>query len=197
VVGYLTSRRHLVGSVLALLGLLLAVVDPVGPQGFVLVPVFYVIGAVALPEKRELSRYGFSPNRLQQALADEIGAVSGRVSPEVINRVQHIELTIRTQILPRLDCLPMGSRDLYLVERTAFEDLPTALDVYLRLPEGYVSMGPGSRGRPAIEVLLRQLDVMDAEMRQVAATVQRADMDRLLAHERFLIDRLTQPDPPP
>ena len=197
VANYLTSRRNLAGSFLALLGLLLAVVDPVGPQGFILVPVFYAIGAALLPAKRELSRYGFSPSRAQQALADEIGAVSGRVPPEVISRVQQIELTVRTQILPRLDCLPVGSRELYLVERTAFEDLPAALDAYLRLPQGYVSSGPGSRGRPAIDVLLKELDVMDAEMRLVAAKVQRADMDRLLAHERFLLDRsATRPDSP-
>src|SRR5436853_557432 len=86
---------------------------------------------------------------------------------------------------------------LAVVERTAFEDLPTALDAYLRLPQGYVSSGPGSRGRPAIDVLLKELDVMDAEMRLVAAKVQRADMDRLLAHERFLLDRsATRPDSP-
>ena len=35
VANYLTSRRNLAGSFLALLGLLLAVVDPVGPQGFI------------------------------------------------------------------------------------------------------------------------------------------------------------------
>ncbi len=188
-VDYLTSRRHLVGSALALLGLVLAVVDPVGIQGFILVPVFYAIGAVALPGRPALSRYGFSPNHVQRALADEIGAVSGRVPPEVITRIQQIELTIRTQILPRLDCLPVGSRDLYLVERTACQDLPTAVEAYLRLPDGYVSSGPGGRGRRAIDVLVKELDVLDAEMRLVAARVQRADMDRLLAHERFLVDR--------
>ena len=191
-VDYLTSRRHLVGSALALLGLVLALVDPVGIQGFILVPVFYLVGAVALPGRPALSRYGFSPNSVQRALAGEISAVSGRVPLEVITRIQQIELTIRTQILPRLDCLPVGSRDLYLVERTAFEDLPTAVETYLRLPEGYLSSGPGSRGRPAIDVLLKELDVLDAEMRLVAAKVQRADMDRLLAHERFLVDRLQQ-----
>ena len=191
-VAYLTSRRHLVGSALAVLGLALALVDPVGIQGFILVPVFYLVGAVALSGRPALSRYGFSPNNVQRALADEICAVSGRVPAEVITRIQQIELTVRSQILPRLDCLPMGSRDLYLIERTACEDLPTAVEAYLRLPEGYVSSGPGSRGRPAIDVLLKELDVLDAEMRLVAAKVQRTDMDRLLAHERFLVDRFQQ-----
>lgn len=191
-IAYLTSRRHLVGSALGLLGLALAIIDPVGVQGFILVPVFYLVGAVALPGRPALSRYGFSPNHVQRALAGEIGAVSGRVPAEVITRIQQIELTIRSQILPRLDCLPVGSRDLYLVERTACQDLPTAVEAYLRLPDGYVSSGPGSQGRRAIDVLLKELDVLDAEMRLVAAKVQRSDMDRLLAHERFLLDRFQQ-----
>ncbi len=193
-VAYLTSRRHLVGSALALLGLVLAIADPVGIQGFVLVPVFYLVGAVALPGRPGVSRYGFNPNHVQRALSDEISAVSGRVPPEVITRIQQIELTIRTNILPRLDCLPVGSRELYLVERTACDDLPTAVEAYLHLPEGYVSSRPGSQDRRAIDVLLGELDVLDAEMRLVAAKVQRTDMDRLLAHERFLAEQFNRVD---
>ncbi len=108
--------------------------------------------------------------------------------------MQRIELTIRTEILPRLDCLPLGAPELYLIERTVSDYLPTAVEAYLRLPSGYVSSQPGSHGRAALDVLLEELDFLDAEMRQVAEVVHRTDMDRLLAHKRFLIDRFRRED---
>jgi hypothetical protein len=131
---------------------------------------------------------------VQRSLSEKIAAVSGRLPPEVMSRLRRIELAIRSEILPRLDGLPLGSLELYLVERTACEYLPTAVDAYLRLPPGYVSSQPGSHGRTALAVLLEELDLLEAEMRSVASTLHRADMDRLLAHKRFLIDRFGRDD---
>lgn len=193
--GYLTSWQNLAGIGLALLGLALAMTDPIGLQGFVLVPVFYALGALAVRRESPIGRYGFDPRSVQAALAREINAVSGRVPPEVIVRIQRIELTIRTEILPRLDRLPLGSPELFLVERTASDYLPTAVDTYLRLPDGFASAQPGAYGRSALEVLVHELDLIDSEIRLVAETVRRADMDRLLAHERFLADRFAAHDP--
>jgi hypothetical protein len=186
---YLTSRRNLTGSALALVGAGLALADPVGIQGLLLVAGLYLAGALAAGGKPRISRFGFDPQRVQKSLAEQIGAAAGRVPPEILIRMQRIELTIRTEILPRLDCLPLGAPELYLIERTVSDYLPTAVEAYLRLPGGYVSSQPGSQGRAAIDVLAEELDFLDAEMRQVAEVVHRSDMDRLLAHKRFLIDR--------
>ena len=191
---YLTSRRNLVGSALALVGAGLAVADPVGAQGLLLVVGLYLAGALAVRGNPRVSRFGFDPRRVQKSLAEQIGAAAGRVPPEVLTRLQRIELTIRTEILPRLDCLPLGAPELYLVERTVSDYLPTAVEAYLRLPNGYISSQPGSDGRAALDVLVEELDFLDAEMRQVAEVVHRTDMDRLLAHKRFLIDRFRRED---
>jgi len=191
---YLTSRRNLAGSALALVGAGLALADPVGAQGLLLVAGLYVAGALAVRGNPHVSRFGFDPRRVQKSLAEQIGAAAGRVPPEVLSRLQRIELTIRTEILPRLECLPLGAPELYLVERTVSDYLPTAVEAYLRLPNGYVSSQPGSNGRAALDVLVEELDFLDAEMRQVAEVVHRTDMDRLLAHKRFLIDRFRRED---
>ena len=191
---YLTSRRNLTGSALALVGAGLALADPVGIQGLLLVAGLYLAGALAAGGKPRISRFGFDPQRVQKSLAEQIGAAAGRVPPEILSRMQRIELTIRTEILPRLDCLPLGAPELYLIERTVSDYLPTAVEAYLRLPGGYVSSQPGSQGRAAIDVLAEELDFLDAEMRQVAEVVHRTDMDRLLAHKRFLIDRFRHED---
>ena len=191
---YLTSRRNLTGSALALVGAGLLVADPVGVQGLLLVAGLYLAGALAVGSKPRINRFGFDPKRVQRSLAEQLGAAAGRVPPEILNRMQRIELTIRTEILPRLDCLPLGAPELYLIERTVSDYLPTAVEAYLRLPSGYVSSQPGSQGRAAVDVLVEELDFLDAEMRQVAELVHRTDMDRLLAHKRFLIDRFRRQD---
>ncbi len=188
-VSYVTSRRNLTGSALALVGAGLILVDPVGVQGLFLVVGLYLAGALSVRSNGRVSRFGFDPGRVQKSLADQIGAAAGRVPPEIHARMQRIELTIRTEILPRLDCLPLGAPELYLIERTVSDYLPTAVDAYLRLPRGYVSSQPGSQGRAALDVVVEELDFLDAEMRQVAEVVHRTDMDQLLAHKRFLADR--------
>lgn len=186
---YLTGRKNLAGSILALVGAGLAFADPVGPAGIVLVVGFYLVGALAVPSNRAISRYGWDPRHIASALTKEIAAVSGRVPPLVIERIQQIELTIRSEILPGIDHLPPGSLELYLIERTARQYLPAAVDAYLRLPGDYVSLQPGSRGRTPLEVLLDELGLLDAEMRRIAELIHGTDMDRLLAHRRFLADR--------
>ncbi len=193
-VAYLTSRRNLTGSALALVGAGLALADPVGAQGLLLVFGLYLAGALAVRGNGRVSRFGFDPRRVQKSLSEQISEVAARVPPEILARVQRLELTIRAEILPHLDCLPLGAPELYLIERTVSDYLPTAIDAYLRLPSGYVSSQPGSHGRAAVEVLAEELDFLDAEMRQVAEVVHRTDMDRLLAHKRFLIDRFTRED---
>ncbi|MDQ6710193.1 MAG: hypothetical protein M3Z11_06505 [Candidatus Dormibacteraeota bacterium] len=186
---YLRSRKHAAGLALALVAAILSVLDPVGPQSILLVLGFYLAAALAIPNRRPLPPYGFEPRLVQRALSEKLRAVSGRVPPEVMGRLRRIELAVRTEILPGLDRLAPGSLELYLVERTASEYLPTAVDSYLRLPPGYVSAQPGSEGRTALSVLLDELDLLEAGVGSVAAAVHRAEMDRLLAHQRFLIDR--------
>ena len=188
-VSYLTSRRNLTGSALALVGAGLILIDPVGVQGLFLVVGLYLAGALSVRSNGRVGRFGFDPERVQKSLAGQIGAAAGRVPPEIHARMQRIELTIRTEILPRLDCLPLGAPELYLIERTVSDYLPTAVEAYLRLPRGYVSSQPGSQGRAALDVVVEELDFLDAEMRQVAEVVHRTDMDQLLAHKRFLADR--------
>src|SRR3989441_11971732 len=188
-VSYLTSRRNLTGSALALVGGGLILVDPVGVQGLLLVVGLYLAGALAVRGNGRVSRFGFDPQRVQKSLAQQIGTAAGRVPPEILARMQRIELTIRTEILPRLDCLPLGAPELYLIERTASDYLPTAVGAYLRPPNGDGSSPPGSPGPAAGDALVEELDFLDAEMRQVAEVVHRSDMDQLLAHKRFLADR--------
>jgi hypothetical protein len=186
---FLGSRKHFVGCALMLVGIGLAIVDPVGPQGLVLVAGFYVAGVAATPSRRRIGRFGFDPRLVERKLVQTLSAASGRVPPDVMARLGRIELLVRAEILPRLDQLAPGSAELYLVRSTGCDYLRTAVDAYLCLPAGYVSGQPGSEGQTALSILVEQLDLLEAGMRSVAASLNRTDMDRLLAHRRFLKER--------
>src|SRR5256885_12591665 len=80
-VSYLTSRRNLTGSALALLGAGLVLADPVGLEGILLVAGLYLAGALATPGTPRVNRFGFDPRRLQKSLSDRIAAVGGRAPP--------------------------------------------------------------------------------------------------------------------
>jgi hypothetical protein len=192
---FLGSRKHFAGMAMMLVGIGLAVIDPVGPQAIVLIAAFYVAGAVATPARSPLSRLASDPRQVDRALAKTVSAAGGRVSPEVMARLRRIELIIRAEILPRLDRLPPGSAELHVVGSTVRDYLPAALDAYICLPAGYVSIQPGSEGQTALGILLEELDLLEAEMRSVAVSIQRNDMDRLLAHRRFLIERVGRTPP--
>src|SRR5438552_175481 len=147
-VAYLTSRRNLTGSALALVGAGLVLADPVGLQGILLVAVLYLAGALAVHGRARVNRFGFDPGRLQKRLSEQITAVAARVPPEILARLQRIELTTSTEILPHLDCLPLGAPEPYLIERTVSDYPPAAIDAYLRLPAGHERLsGRAERAR--------------------------------------------------
>src|SRR2546421_8870685 len=167
-VAYLTSRRNLTGSALALVGAGLVLADPVGLQGILLVAVLYLAGALTVHGRARVNRFGFDPGRLQKRLSEQITAVAARVPPEILARLQRIELTTTTEILPHLDCLPLGAPELYLIERTVSDYLPTAGGAYLLLPRGYVSAPAGSHARAAADGLGEEPDFLGPEERPVA-----------------------------
>jgi len=126
--------------------------------------------------------------------------LTGRVPPEVVVRVDAIRRLV-LGLLEREEGPAAGSHELFTLLRTATDYLPAALDAYLRLPAEYATTRRLADGRTPAEVLLSQLELLEREMIDVADAVSRNDVDRLLAHGRFLADRfgrseLTLESPP-
>src|ERR1700694_2079303 len=91
---YLTGRRNLAGSGLALLAAALVLVDPVGPQGILLVIGFYLAGAVAVRGNPKVHRFGFDPMHVQRSLSRESGRrvrarSAGHHDADPADRVDH------------------------------------------------------------------------------------------------------------
>jgi hypothetical protein len=186
---YLYSTKNIVGSLLAVVGLVLFFTGVIGALWPVIVIGLYCIGVLVTPGTASIDlRSGFDPDDVRKALDHEVHAVSGRVPAEVFTKVQSIQQII-LGILPRSGALPPGSPELFVVERTATDYLPTALESYLNLPRAYATLHPVQDGKTAKQVLLDQLTLLESKMSEVADDVHRNDTDRLLANGRFLEER--------
>jgi hypothetical protein len=186
---YLYSTKNIVGSALALVGLVLFFIGIIGSLWPVIVVGLYLIGALVAPGTPSIDlRSGFDPNDVRKALDNEVRIVNGRVPADVLAKVQSIQQII-LGILPRSGALPPGSPELYVVQRTATDYLPTALESYLNLPRAYATLHPVQDGKTPKQVLMDQLTLLESKMSEVADDVHRNDTDRLLANGRFLEER--------
>ena len=85
----------------------------------------------------------------------------------------------------RPERFPIGSKDLYVVQRTASDYLPATVNAYLEVPSWSVDT-PAADGRTPSQMLHSQLDLLEAKLDEIAETVRKQRVDNLLANERFL-----------
>lgn len=186
---YLYSTKNIVGSALALVGLILFFTGIVGALWPVIVVGLYLIGALVAPATKVVDLTdGFDPNDVRKALEQEERLINGRVPADVLAKVQNIQQIIYG-ILPRTGSLPAGSPELFVVQRTASDYLPTALESYLNLPRAYATLQPVQDGKTPKQLLMDQLTLLESKMTEVADDVHQNDTDRLLANGRFLEER--------
>ncbi len=80
------------------------------------------------------------------------------------------------------------SHDLYIVRQTAADYLPRTIDAYLKVP-GIADPALGQTGARALDELKAQLHLLDTKLDEIAADLQRSDLNGLLANRRFLEER--------
>src|ERR1700682_4194492 len=186
---YLYSTKNLAGSALALVGLVLFFTHVVGALWPVVVVGLYIVGVLVAPGNKTYDLHsGWDPGDVRKALGEQMKTIGGKVPDEVVAKVSSIQDTILT-LLPRVERLPAGSEDLFIVQRTALEYLPTALEAYLNLPRAYATLKPVENGKTASQVLLDQLTLLEGKMNEISDDIARNDSDRLLANGRFLAEK--------
>jgi hypothetical protein len=186
---YLYSRKNIVASALGLLGIALFFFGIIGPVWPAVVIGLYLIGALVTPSGRQWDLFGGeAPSDISGALNRQVAAVRGKVPDDVYQKVLSIQQTI-VSILPKIDRLGPGSRDAFVVQKTATDYLPSTLQAYLNLPRAYATVHRMGDGRTASQVLMDQLTLLDSKMGEVADAVNKNDTDALLANGRFLEDR--------
>jgi len=186
---YLYSTKNLVGSALALVGLVLFFTGVVTTLWPVVVVGLYLVGILVAPSNKTYDLHsGWDPGDVRKALGEQLKTINGKVPPEIIGKVSNIQDTILA-LLPRVERLPAGSEDLFIVQRTALEYLPTALEAYLNLPKAYATLKPVDNGKTASQVLLDQLTLLEGKMGEISDNIAKNDSDKLLANGRFLAEK--------
>lgn len=191
VLRYLYSSKNIIGSTLALFGLLLFFTHVITVVFWPFVVVaMYGIGALLAPGPPQVALGGtsFDPDSIRKSLQHQLSAANGKLSPPLQAKLQEIADTI-IGILPHYAEFPPGSPDLFVVGRTATDYLPSALQAYLNLPRAYATLHKMPNGKTADEVLGDQLALIDSKMNEVADAVHKKDSDALLANGRFLEEK--------
>jgi hypothetical protein len=191
VLRYLYSSKNIVGSTLALFGLLLFFthVITVFFWPFVVVAM-YGIGALLAPGPPHVALAGtsFDADGIRRSLQHTLTTAGGKLPAPLMAKVQEISDTI-SGILPHYANFPPGSPDLFVVGRTATDYLPSALQAYLNLPRAYATLHKMPNGKTADQVLDDQLTLLASKMNEVADAVHKKDSDALLANGRFLEEK--------
>ena len=130
----------------------------------------------------------FDVDAIRRSLSNQLQNLIGQVSPDVLGSFQEVHRRI-LDMLPRASRLPAGSEDLFILERTATDYLPTAFSSYVSLAQAGAADQRLANGRTPHEVLLEQLRLIETKLEEMAEAINRNDVDRLLAHGRFLEDR--------
>jgi hypothetical protein len=131
---------------------------------------------------------GLDVPAIGRALDATVQMTSGRLPSEIQLIVAEIRREI-IELLPRTRAFPLGSEDLYVIERTATDYLPTTLQAYLTLPDAYARTQVLEGGRTPLQLLREQLQLLDDRLDEIADAVRQQDSDRLLANGRFLEER--------
>jgi hypothetical protein len=190
---YLWSAKHLAGSTLGLIGLLIGAIlhflGMLGPLWWVPAVGLYGLGALVTPGPRPPRSRPFDdrPETIRRALDRAYASTHGRLPVDVQAKVGELRREILA-LLPHLDGFPPGSQDRFVVQRMATDYLPTALDAYLALPPE-VGARELPDGRTPLQVLRDQLNLLDSKLDEITEAVYQRDSDRLLAHGRFLEER--------
>ncbi len=184
---------NLVGAVLAIgvVGLFLGglIAGPLVPA---LAAGAYLVGAIGTPRPRGLRGHGYQGGLDGIAVRDELAGLerqaTRRLPERLAVKVQSIATTIR-EMLPLLETTSVPRDQLFAIDRTVSDYLPTALDNFLRLPRTYATTHVVVDGKTPADLLGEQLDLIDEKMREISAALAKDDVGKLLAQGRFLEDR--------
>ena len=191
VLRYIYSGKNIVGSTLALFGLLLFFTHVITVVFWpFVVAAMYGIGALLAPgpPKVALAGTSFDPDSIRRSLQRQLSIANGKLPADLQAKLQDIADTIMG-ILPHYAEFPPGSPDLFVVGRTATDYLPSALQSYLNLPRAYAALHKMPNGKTANDVLGDQLTLLATKMNEVADAVHKKDSDALLANGRFLEEK--------
>jgi hypothetical protein len=134
---------------------------------------------------------GLDVRAIARALDESVQMTSGRLPSDIQVRVTEIRREV-IELLPRTAAFPLGSEDLYVIERTATDYLPATLRAYLALPEDSTTTELPHVGKTPLQLLREQVQLLDDRLDEITEAVRTQDADQLVANGRFLEERFGQ-----
>jgi hypothetical protein len=182
---YLGSTRNIVGCVGGLLGLGLYFAGAAGVYWPAVVVGLYAAGALLAPPDRVVlvTDPTEEASRLRRDLDALVARVAaGRVPLGVAPRLDRVADVLRG-LLDRPRELRADPDALHAATRVIGTDLPLSVQNYLNLPWWYAA------AKQADAELLRQLDLIEADVVRTAERFHDVDAQRQADHTRYLEDR--------
>lgn len=191
---FLYSRKNIAGTVLGLvgLGLLLAGVTPMGIVGLGVIAGLYAIGYLIVPAERGVPltlRETMDSSDIEDGLRKLLVSIHGRVADDVFAAVGGIAHSVIETLPKQGEAFDSVDPQIHMVRETALSYLPEALNAYLAIPRLYAERRQVAGAKTAHDILLEQLQVMDARLEDIREDIAKNDTDRLLSNVRFLQER--------
>lgn len=189
---FLYSTQNIVGCVFALGGLVLLFLGIIGPYWLGIVAGLYVGGTLLAPRNRsteavELQRV--TEETLNDALEGLVSSARKNVPERALELLLSIRDTVKA-LLPKLQELrgsgALSDADMFTITQSVLRYLPETLGNYLRLPKFYASMHAVHDGKTAAVLLVEQLGVLDAKLKEIADNAFKEDAQALVLNGQFL-----------
>jgi hypothetical protein len=192
---YLYSNKNIAGCALALAALGAYFTGAIHPYWPEIVGGCYLIGALVTPGGKTIDAdfdASASPAQIDASLAHFQKEVKPLVPADVAELVDSIATSIRS-VLPLLaKSSTIADQDSYTIRETALHYMPETIAGYLRLPPAYRNLQPLSDGKTARQLLVEQLTLLDAKMKEIVKNLLANDAQALVANGQFLRSRFTK-----
>lgn len=193
---YVYSNKNIAGCLLGLGALAAFFTGVIHDYWLEIVAGAYGIGALATPGQPAIDtdfEGSMSSAQIASGLAALVARVSRLIPEDVLGLVRSI-VTSLDAILPMIESkrMAIADQDAYTIRQTALHYLPDTLAAYLKLPPAFRNLQPLEGGKTAKTLLVEQLTVLDAKMRDIAKNLTANDAAALLANGAFLRERFTK-----
>ena len=188
---YVYSNRNIAGSLLALGAVGAFFAGVIHEFWYAIVAGSYAIGALAARDGGVLETQlneQMNVNDAVAGVAKLAAEAQKRLPPDIASQVAEIATAVE-EILPRLAARNVADATFVDVRATATTYLPDTLNAYLAVPAAYRNNAAIRDGKTARQIVVEQLTVLAAKMKEIAQDAVVNDAQSLLANGRFLKER--------
>ncbi len=188
---YVYSNRNIAGSLLALGAVGAYFLGLIHEFWYAIVAGSYAIGAIAARDGGVLETQLNDTMSVKDAV-DGVARLAAeaqkRLPPDIATQVADIATAVE-EILPRLAAKKVADATFVDVRATATSYLPDTLNAYLAVPAAYRNSAVIRDGKTARQIVVEQLTILAAKMKEIAQNAVVDDAQSLLANGRFLKER--------